>query len=55
MVVIYFLYRKAAQIYGMIKMMEVGLEYENEIKIMDLLFNIFIQAHTFVPLALFRL
>ena len=49
------LFKKASKIYGHIKVMEFGLEYENSVKIFDLLFNVVIQAHVFVNLLLFRL
>lgn len=47
-VIIYLLYKKAAEIYRYLKIMEFGLQYENYVKIIDLLLNIFIQAHIFV-------
>lgn len=42
------LYMKAAETYKCIKVTDWSLKYENQIKILDLLFNVFIQAHVFV-------
>lgn len=42
------LYMKAAETYKSIKVTDWSLKYENQIKIFDLLFNVFIQAHVFV-------
>lgn len=50
--VIYLLYKKAAEIYRYLKIMEIGLQYEHYVKITDLLLNIFIEAHIFVILCL---
>ena len=42
------MYHKASEIYHYIKVMEVGLKYEYQVKIFDLTCNILIQAHLFV-------
>jgi hypothetical protein len=48
LVVMACLYMKAAETYKSIKVTDWSLKYENQIKILDLLFNVFIQAHVFV-------
>ena len=50
LIVMIIIFRKAAIIYGHVKVMEFGLEYENYVKIFDLLFNVIIQAHVFAVL-----
>lgn len=50
LLIIYLLYKKAAEIYRYLKIMEIGLQYEHHVKITDLLLNIFIEAHIFVTL-----
>jgi hypothetical protein len=53
-IVIGLVYKKAADIYQCIKVTEFSLKYENQMKILDLLFNVFIQAHVFVIHQIFR-
>jgi hypothetical protein len=43
------LWKSASNIYQNIKLKSFALKYENQLKIFDLLLNIFIQAHVFVP------
>jgi len=55
LIIIGLIYKKAADIYGCIKVTEFSLKYENQMKILDLLFNVFIQAHVFVNHNIYRL
>jgi hypothetical protein len=46
----YFLWVSASNIYKNFKLKSFAMKYENQLKIFDLLINIFVQAHIFVSL-----
>jgi hypothetical protein len=48
------MYKKVADIHKCIKVTEFSLKYENQMKIIDLFVNVFIQAHIFVLTRLYR-
>jgi hypothetical protein len=54
LLVYYLLWASASNIYQNFKLRSFALRYEHQLKIFDLLANIFIQAHIFVPLPLPR-